>query len=200
MIDPSCVSAAPRVGILGGSFNPAHPGHLHITEAARRLCRLDRVYWLVTPGNPLKSSDEYAPLAARKAHAEALTAGRPWLTVSDIEARWGTRYSIDTLTQITTRYPGLKPVWIMGADSLASFHRWRAWQAIAQTLPICVMSRPGANMSALNSPAARALGRYRLPERAAADLADCAAPAWVFLPRVHNPTSATALRQSGEGL
>lgn len=182
------------IGILGGSFNPAHRGHLEVTQAARQLLGVDRCWWLVSPGNPLKDPMGYAPFEERVALASEMTEGLPWLTVSGIEARLGTRYTIDTIRVLRERFPHLRPVWVMGADSLAGFHRWRDWREIAALVPIAVISRPGYDMAALHSPAARALERYRLPARAARVLPDLKGSAWVFLPAVHNPLSSTLLR------
>ena len=183
-----------RLGLFGGSFDPAHDGHLAVAEAARRACRLDGVLWLVTPRSPLKADQAYAPMRERMAGAAALARGRAWLHVSGIEARIGTRFTADTIPALRARRPDLRLVWIMGADSLASFHRWRDWRGIARAVPILVVSRPGHALPALTSPAARALGRWRLPPGAAPRLPDAAPPAWVYLPGISVPVSSTALR------
>ena len=179
---------------MGGSFNPPHDGHLAAAALARRACRLDRVALLVTPGSPLKAAGGYAPLGERVAATRALTRGRAWLTVSDAEARLGTHYTADTLAALIARGRGARLVWIMGADSLASFHLWRDWRGIAARVPILVVSRPGANAAALTSPAARALWRSRLPASDAGRLAGLSPPAWCFLPTLSHPASSTALR------
>lgn len=186
------------IGVLGGSFNPAHRGHLEVTAAARHLLCLDRCWWLVSPGNPLKDPAQYAPLDQRVKAARAMTRTLPWLSVSGIEADLGTRYTADTLAALKSRFPAARLVWIMGADSLLSFHRWRDWRQIAQMVPIAVVSRPGFMLPSLVSRAARALGQYRLAEDEAALLPDLEPPAWVFLPAVHNPVSSTAIR-AGKG-
>ena len=183
------------IGILGGSFNPAHRGHLEVTRAARHLLSLDRCWWLVSPGNPLKDPEGYAPFEERFAAAEDLTRQFRWLTVSGMEQRLGTRFTVDTMRVLTARFRHARFVWLMGADSLATFHLWRDWRAIAQMVPIAVMSRPGEQMAALTSPAARALSRYRVPADEARTLAARRAPAWVYLPVVHNPVSSTEIRE-----
>ena len=155
------IAAGQRVGLLGGSFNPAHQGHIEITEAARRQLRLDQCWWLVSPGNPLKDPSIYGALDDRCALASAMAQGRPWLRVTAIEDRLGTRYTIDTLKALTTRFASTRFVWLMGADNLASFHQWRDWRGIAAAMPICVVSRPGYAQAALASPAARVLAQYR---------------------------------------
>lgn len=187
-----------RVGLLGGSFNPAHEGHAHVAETARVRLRLDRVIWLVSPGNPLKSTT--TPLAKRMASARRTARGRSML-VSDVETRLGARYTVDTVRLLKARWPGVRFVWIMGADNLAQFHRWRGWTEIASELPIGVVARPGAQLRGLTSPAARRFAAARRPAREVRRLASAAAPAWMFLPVPLHPASSTALRavQSGIG-
>lgn len=189
-----------RVGVFGGSFNPPHPAHLRLTELARARLRLDRCWWLVSPGNPLKAPDSYAPLAARVAAARALTRGRAWLTVSDAEAELGTRYSVDTLGALTARFPATQFVWLMGADSFAGFDRWRDYLGLAALAPILVMSRPGYDLPALQGVAGRRLAGARLPLSALTGLASRPAPAWIFLPALHSTLSSTALRAAGVGI
>lgn len=188
------LSAGGRVGLFGGSFNPAHSGHLGVADVARRACRLDRVVWLVNPASPLKQAGDYLPLAERLDRARALTAGRPWLTVSDAEARLGTRYTADTIAALRERAPATRMVWIMGADSLASFHRWRDWRGIAASVPMLVVSRPGEGRAALTSLAARTFAESRVPASEAHRLPDASPPAWAYLPALHDPASATAIR------
>lgn len=183
-----------RVGLYGGSFNPAHEGHAHVAETAMtRLC-LDAVIWLVSPQNPLKSSRETAPLAERMAGVRKLTRG-PGMIVSDAESRMGSRYTIDTIRVLRARFPGVKFVWIMGADSLATFHGWRGWTQIARTLPMAVISRPWAGLKSQTSPTARRFAAARRPAREAPLLADMTVPAWVYLPGPFNFASSTALRE-----
>lgn len=164
--------------------------------ALKRL-RLDRVWWLVTPGNPLKDNHGLPPLARRLAQARAL-ADHPALVPTGLEAGLGTRFTYDTVATLVRRYPQVRFVWLMGADNLASFHRWQRWQDLAALLPIAVIDRAGCSLKATASPAAGALGRFRIDEAAAATLADRRAPAWVFLHGLKSPLSSTALRQQDQ--
>lgn len=185
-----------RVGLLGGSFNPAHRGHRSISLAAIRLLALDEVWWLVSPGNPLKQASDMAPLAARAASARAAARRAP-IRVTAIERQLGTRYTIDTLRALVRRYPRGRFVWIMGADNLAQFHRWREWRAIARLVPIAVFARPGFEAKAFASPAMAFLRRYRVRPSALAGAVQCPAIAWLrFDP---DPVSATALRRADPG-
>lgn len=185
-----------RIGLYGGSFNPPHAGHLHVSRLALRRLGLDRVWWLATPGNPLKDHEELAPLRDRLAAARAL-APDPAIVATDIEFRLGTHYTIDTIRALKRLYPGVRFVWIMGADSLAAFHRWKNWRAIARLLPIAVVDRPGFTLTAPASPAARALGRFRLPEQQASRLAATRPPAFAILHGPRSPLSSTMLREHG---
>src|SRR5215467_14346327 len=150
-----------RVGLFGGSFNPAHAGHAHVAETARRRLGLDRVIWLVSPQNPLKSRHETADLAQRMASAASFTAG-PDMIVTDLETRLGSAYTIDTVRALKARHPGVQFVWIMGADSLAGFHRWRGWTQILREVPVAVVSRPWAGLRSRFSPAARRFAHARV--------------------------------------
>ena len=183
----------PRVGLLGGSFNPAHRGHRAITRAAIRALDLDEAWWLVSPGNPLKPAAGMAPFAARLASARAMARRAP-IRASDIEARLGTRYTVDTLRALRRRYPRTRFVWIMGADNLLQFHRWRQWRTIARTMPIAVVARPGYDGAALADPAMAWLRRFRRPARQATHWAEWSVPALVLLRFRPDPTSATAIR------
>jgi len=183
-----------RVGLYGGSFNPAHEGHAHVAETARRRLDLDRVIWLVSPQNPLKSNHETADLAERMAGARAHARG-PGMIVSDLERRLGSAYTIDTVRALKARFPGVKFVWIMGADSLASFHRWRGWTQIMREVPVAVISRPWISLKSRFSPAARRFARFRRPSQQAATLPGSTPPAWVFLRGPLNFQSSTALRE-----
>jgi nicotinate-nucleotide adenylyltransferase len=183
-----------KVGLYGGSFNPAHEGHAHVAETARQRLGLDRVIWLVAPQNPLKSSAETQPLDARLAGVRALARDRGMI-VSDVEARLGTRYTLDTVLALKARFPGVRFVWIMGADSLAGFHRWRGWTQIMRALPVAVVSRPWISLKSRSSPAARRFAAARIPFGQAKSLADHPAPAWVFLYGPLNFQSSTALRE-----
>ncbi|HEY3695220.1 nicotinate-nucleotide adenylyltransferase [Phenylobacterium sp.] len=183
-----------RVGLYGGSFNPAHGGHAHVAETARRRLGLDRVIWLVSPQNPLKASDETAGLAARMAGARALARGRQMI-VSDAESRMGVQYTIDAVRRLKARFPGVHFVWVMGADSLASFHRWRGWTQIMREVPVAVVSRPWISLKSRFAHAARRFAHARLPSRRARLLPDARPPRWVFLRGPLNFQSSTALRE-----
>jgi nicotinate-nucleotide adenylyltransferase len=182
-----------RVGLLGGSFNPPHAAHRAISLFALKRLKLDRVWWLVTPGNPLKDHDGLRDLDAR-AEAARKMAGDPRIDVSCLESVIRTRYTVDTISYLRRRASGLRFVWIMGADNLAQFHRWQNWRRIASEVPIAVIDRPPQSFRALAAPAAQALARYRLPENQAARLADKRAPAWVFLTGMKLNLSSTGLR------
>ncbi|QFS84056.1 Nicotinate-nucleotide adenylyltransferase [Roseivivax sp. THAF40] len=186
-----------RIGLLGGSFDPPHAGHVHLSREAMKRFGLDRLIWLVSPGNPLKANGP-APLADRVQAARALIA-HPRILVSDIEARLGTRYTADTLAALQGLFPRVAFTWLMGADNLAQFHRWDRWREIAGTVPMGVLARPGSRMAALNSPAARALHAARLPAHAARALPGAHAPAWCFLNMPMSPLSSTALRAERAG-
>jgi nicotinate-nucleotide adenylyltransferase len=182
-----------RVGLLGGSFNPPHLAHRAISLFAIKRLKLDRVWWLVTPGNPLKDDEALRDLDDRVDAARAMTHD-PRIDVSCLEAVIGTRYTVDTVTYLRRRTCGLRLVWIMGADNLAQFHRWQNWRRIAAQVPIAVIDRPPQSFRALAAPAAQALARYRLPENQAGQLADQHAPAWVFLTGMKLNLSSTGLR------
>lgn len=184
-----------RIGLLGGSFDPPHEGHREVSLAGLRTLRLDQVWWLVSPHNPLKPHAPSEELADRLRAAEAV-ARHPRIRVTGIEAVLGTTYTAETFRKLLPRLNGAKPVWMMGADNLAGFHRWRDWRAIAASLPIAVFNRPGSALAALAGPTATALAASRIPERAAATLAATAPPAWVFLSRPHIPISSTELRRA----
>lgn len=187
-------SAGARIGLLGGSFNPAHEAHRHISLIALRRLRLDSMWWMVSPQNPLKPVTGMAPLERRLARARDVSL-HPKIDVSAVETALGTRYSVDTVSALQSRFPLARFVWVMGGDSLASFHRWRRWEQLFCMVPIAVVARPGFTIAALSSPAAV---RFR-PARVGngAGLADMAAPAWVFLQERLDATSATAIRRSG---
>ncbi len=183
-----------RVGLLGGSFNPAHEGHRHVAELALRRLRLDQVWLLVSPGNPLKPAHGMSKPRARLRSAQAIADGRR-VVATDIERALGTRYTVDTLRALRRRFPRVHFVWLMGADNLAQLPAWRGWLGIVHAVPFAVLPRPTYNHAALAGRAARRLHAARVPARAAATLAGRAAPAWTFLPSAQNPISATALRQ-----
>jgi nicotinate-nucleotide adenylyltransferase len=179
-----------RIGLLGGSFNPAHAGHLHVARAAMRRLGLDQVWLLVSPGNPLKAGAAMAPLAERLASARRLADGRR-IVATAIETALGTRFTADTLTQLRMRFPRARFVWLMGADNLAQLPHWDRWRRIAQTVPLAVLPRPGETRAALAGMAAHVLARARVAPRR---LIAGRPPAWTWLPVRENPLSATALR------
>ena len=188
------LSRGMKVGLYGGSFNPAHEGHAHVAETARRRLGLDRVIWLVAPQNPLKSSHETRPLTRRMAGVRAFARDRGMI-VSDVESRIGTRYTLDTILALKARFPGVHFVWIMGADSLVGFHRWRGWTQILRAVPVAVVSRPWISLKSRSSPAARRFAAARLPFHRAKALPGQAPPAWIFLYGPLNFQSSTALRE-----
>jgi nicotinate-nucleotide adenylyltransferase len=182
-----------RIGLFGGTFDPPHAAHRAACLLALRRLGLDRVWWLVTPGNPLKDTQGLAPLAERMAAAQAL-AHHPLIDVSDLEAELGTTYTYETVSYLVRRCRGVHFVWIMGADNLRSFHRWQRWRGIAELVPIAVVDRLGPSLYATASAAGQALARFRLPESAATKLAEHKPPAWIYLHGLKSPLSSTALR------
>ncbi|PPE77332.1 nicotinic acid mononucleotide adenylyltransferase [Kaistia algarum] len=190
-------SAGQRIGLFGGSFDPPHDGHLMVSRAAIRRLRLDQLWWLVTPGNPLK---EHAPgaLARRVEAARQLARGEPKIRVTAVEAALGTRFTAETLAILKARRPGVRFVWIMGADNLRQFHRWRQWREIASMMPIAVLDRPGSTYAATVSATATALAPYRIGEDRAGALAGLDPPAWIFLHGRRTALSSTALRAAGK--
>ncbi len=181
------------IGLLGGSFHPPHEGHVHISlEAARRL-QLDGVWWLVSPHNPLKAKAP-APLQQRMGWCEEITRAHNHITVTDIEAHIGTRYTVDTLCWLHTHLPNTRFVWLMGADNLAHFHRWKDWQTILELVPMAVMDRTPHHFSMLHAKAALYAKQHRIRTQDAALLPELAPPAWVYLPIARNPLSSTQLR------
>lgn len=186
-----------RIGLFGGSFNPAHGGHRLASLTALRRLQLDRVWWLVTPGNPLKDNAQLPSLGARIATARQI-ANHARIHVTGIEARLRTRYTADTLRALKQRCPGVRFVWLMGSDNLASFHHWNEWRAIARMMPIAIIDRPGSTHSAMASPAANWLSRWRISEQQAAVLAGLEPPAWTFLHGRRSELSSTMLRKLAE--
>lgn len=184
------------VGLLGGSFDPAHEGHAHLTREALKRLGLERVWWLVSPGNPLKPNPP-APLAERIARAGQVM-DDPRVVITDIEARIGTRYTAETLRRLQALYPGVRFVWLMGADNLAQLHRWQKWDWIMCNVPIAVFARPGTRLAARGSRAAEEYARYRVRAEDAQLLSAMRAPAWVFLDMPLNDISSSEIRARGE--
>lgn len=184
------------VGLLGGSFDPPHPGHVHITREALRRFRLDAVWWLVTPGNPLKRRSP-ADLRRRLEAARTLMS-HPHVTVTDLEARLGTRHTAETLEALRAAYPGVRFVWLMGEDNLASVHLWERWPAIFASVPVGVLARPGQHLAARTGRAARLFRPARLPSAWAPCLGRRTPPAWCYLRIPKRAISSTEIRARGE--
>jgi len=183
---PGPVSDGLRIGLLGGSFDPAHDGHLYVSEVAKRALKLDQVWWLVTPGNPLKPEPESAEVRLMRAR---LVAHLPYIQVSDVEARLGTRYTVDTVAALQKRFPRVTFVWLMGSDNLEEFSRWRRWRDIAKAIPIAVVRRPGTVLAPLHASLARRIGVSRQLG---------SAPSLVMLDGRRNWQSSSALRALGD--
>lgn len=183
------------IGLLGGSFDPAHAGHVHISREALKRFGLTRLWWLVSPGNPIKPRGP-APLADRMARARAVMQ-HPRVCVTDIEAHLGTRYTAQTVQRLQARYPGVRFVWLMGADNLAQLHRWQDWRQIMASVPVGVLARPGDRISARMSPAARLFAPARIAGRASHLLGRAEAPAWCFVNVPMVTQSSSAIRAAG---
>lgn len=184
-----------RIGILGGTFNPAHDGHRHISLMALQRLRLQNIWWMVTPGNPLKDNDDLPSLENRSEFAQSL-ASHPAITVTGLEAGIKTRFTYDTLAALRARLPSVRFVWLMGSDNLAQFHLWQGWKEIAELMPLAVINRPGSSLATRSSVAAQALWRSRVPEQNAGNLAAMRAPAWTFLHGPKSELSSTAIREA----
>jgi nicotinate-nucleotide adenylyltransferase len=182
-----------KIGLFGGTFDPPHDAHRAACLIAMRRLGLDRVWWLVTPGNPLKDTRGLSPIEERIAAAKRL-ADHPRIIVTGFEAAIATRYTFDTIAYLKAHCPEVDFVWIMGADNLRSFHRWENWRGIASMVPIAVVDRLGPSLYAVGGPAGQALTRYRIPENAARSLPGRKPPAWVYLHGLKSPLSSTALR------
>jgi nicotinate-nucleotide adenylyltransferase len=182
-----------KIGLLGGSFNPAHRGHRRISLAAMAALGLDEVWWLVSPGNPLKPAKGMAPFEARLASAREQAKGTR-IKVSDFEREAGTRFTVDTLEQLARRYPDFRFIWLMGGDTVAQFHQWRRWRELAAMVPIAVIHRPGYDAPARAAPAMGWLRWFVRPRSQAKRWTDWSAPAIFFLRLPPDPTSATRLR------
>jgi nicotinate-nucleotide adenylyltransferase len=187
-----------QVGLFGGSFNPPHAGHALVADIALRRLALDQLWWMVTPGNPLKNHGELAPLAERLLLSEKI-ARNPRIKVTAFEAAHHIRYTADTLALVRARNPGVDFVWIMGADSLRDFHRWQRWRQIMLTFPIAVIDRPGSTLSFLSSVVAKTFDYARVDERDAQLLARMKAPAWTFIHGSRSSLSSSAIRLAAQG-
>lgn len=185
-----------RVGLFGGSFNPAHAAHQQLARYALRELELDVVWWLVSPQNPLKSTDDMAPLAVRMASAEKQIVGARML-VTDIETQLGTQYTADTIRELRKHFPATRFTWMMGSDSFRQFHLWDQWRDIARMVPMAVFARPPVQLRALSGLAAQTLRKYRMKN--GAELAECArdgTPGWLYVNMPLNPISATEIRKA----
>lgn len=196
---PPLAYAGMRIGLLGGSFNPAHEGHRHISALALVRLGLDQVWWLVTPGNPLKSRADLPSLAERMTAARRV-ARHPRIKVTGFEVGLPTSYTVNTVKYLCRRYPGVRFVWIMGGDNLAQFHRWRNWRALFALLPVLVMDRPTARLPALASPAAQTFARARIATGDVSALPWLTPPAWGYLTIPLSAISSTAIRTARSAL
>lgn len=182
------------IGLLGGSFNPAHAGHLHISLEAARQLGLKKIWWMVSPQNPLKPQKGMAPFAERFASAKKITARHPFIQVSDIEQKMNTRYTIDSLRKLKKRYPKTRFVWLMGADNLATIQHWQEWEKIFSLVPILVLDRSPFSHSALRKKAALRFSRYRANPRKLLKSAALGLPAWSYNHMKRHPESSTRIR------
>ncbi len=187
------------IGLFGGSFNPPHDGHALVAEIAMRRLGLDQLWWMVTPGNPLKSRTELAPLAERIAACESLVTD-PRIKITAFEQTLGVSYTANTLAKVKARNPHAHFIWVMGADNLRTFHHWQKWRLIAETFPIAVIDRPGATLAYLSSTMAQAFSHARIDEDDAGVLWKKQAPAWVFIHGPRSTLSSTALRNGNSPL
>jgi nicotinate-nucleotide adenylyltransferase len=190
---PPPALAGMRIGLLGGSFNPPHAAHRMVSLTALKRLRLDRVWWMVSPGNPIKDHNGLLPLSERVRLSREVSR-HPRIKVTGFEAGIGTAYTAEVLRFLRRRFPRTHFVWLMGADNLASFHRWSEWQAIFNLMPIAAVDRPEWRSRALASAAASRFGRFRIPETEAAALPCLAPPAWCYLSGPLSKLSSTALR------
>jgi nicotinate-nucleotide adenylyltransferase len=191
---PPLVGPGQRIGLLGGSFNPPHAAHRLITHTALRRLQLDAVWWVVTPGNPLKSHDELAPLSERLQLCRAMAGADPRIKITSFESDLSSAYTAATLVFLTRRFPAVRFVWLMGADNLATFHKWQEWEGIAGSMPIAVVDRPHWRLKSMASQAAERFRDAYVPESMARKLPLLAAPAWTFLTGPLSELSSTAIR------
>ena len=187
--------AGRRVGLLGGSFDPAHEGHVRISEQALKRFDLDQVWWLVSPANPLKPQGP-APLDKRVAHAKRLIE-HPRIVITDVDTQLDTKFTCDSLRGLRAIYSTTRFIWLMGADNLAQIHQWRDWQDIFQLMPVGVLARPGQGLAAKCAPAARRFASGRLTARSSRLLSHCSAPAWCFVDMPQSMASSSAIRNRG---
>nr|WP_082910014.1 nicotinate-nucleotide adenylyltransferase [Sinorhizobium glycinis] len=192
------VESGMTVGLFGGSFNPPHDGHVLVAETALRKLGLDQLWWMVTPGNPLKDRNNLAPLAERIAMSGKI-AGNPRIKITAFEQALGQSFTARTLEFIRARNRGVRFVWVMGADNLRNFHRWQNWRRIVGTFPVAVIDRPGSTLAYLSSPMARTFSHARVDEDRALTLAFRRPPAWTFIHGPRSPLSSTALRSAKSG-
>jgi nicotinate-nucleotide adenylyltransferase len=191
---PPLVGPGQRIGLLGGSFNPPHAAHRLITHIALRRLQLDAVWWVVTPGNPLKSNDELAPRAERMQLSREMAGGDPRIRITDFEADLASAYTAATLSFLKLRFPGVRFVWLMGADNLATFHKWQEWETIASIMPIAVVDRPKWRLKSMAGRAAKRLADSYVPESRALVLPLMKPPVWTFLTGPLSELSSTAIR------
>jgi len=194
--DRESVSPNQKIGILGGSFNPAHEGHLSISKIALQRLNLDVVWWIISPRNPLKKYDILYDFEDRVSSAEKVI-DTNHISISNLEKNAQIKYTIGTVEYLNTRYFGTKFVWIMGADNLKNFHRWREWDKLALTVPIAIIDRPSSSLDVTSSLFANKYRKYRVDEADAQNLANKKKPAWVFLHSKLNDQSSSQLRNSG---
>ncbi|MCP4316584.1 MAG: nicotinate-nucleotide adenylyltransferase [Hyphomicrobiales bacterium] len=191
------VEAGMTVGLFGGSFNPPHQGHVLVVDTVLRKLGLDQLWWIVTPGNPLKEHDDLAELSQRIRWSQDIVAD-PRVKITAFEAARNLHYTAETLRYVTSRNRNVNFVWVMGADNLAGFHHWQDWQFIANAVPIAIVDRPGSTLSYLSSIMAKTFGHARVDESDAAALAHMQPPAWTFIHGPRSPLSSTAIRDTGE--
>ena len=184
-----------KIGLFGGSFNPPHKGHLLVSKIALRKLQLDRIWWIVTPGNPLKDTHQLLPVAERIALCRKLV-HHPDICITAFEIGFNNRYTADTVAILTGRRPSVHWVWVMGADNLGSFHRWNRWRDIARDIPLAIIDRPGSTMSPNSTPATHSLSKFRLDERDAKLLAGTSPPAWTFIHGPRSHISSTQIRNT----
>lgn len=191
------VGAYMRIGLLGGSFNPAHDGHYQISLQALKQCQLDQVWWLITPQNPLKNPDETRPYSERVAHAKQVIS-HPRIRVKQYEKRWHSNRTLHTMMRIYKQHPTYDFVWIMGADNLVTCHEWYQWERVFSTVPVIVFDRGADKYRAVKSKAAQTFASSKQSLAAVPNLSTMCAPAWVMVHQRKIPISSTAIREKKE--